>query len=201
MPKNSNEVDRYIAKAAPFARPVLEHLRELIVRVCPECEEKMKWSFPHFDYRGQMMCSMAAFKEHVAFGFWKAPLLDDPRRILAEEGAMGNLGKIRSMADLPSDRVLEGFIRQAMKLNEEGKTVVRKKTKPVAFEVPDDLTKALKKNPSAKKTFEAFSPSNKRDYVNWLLEARTDATREKRLETAIEWMSEGKIRNWKYVKK
>jgi len=191
----------YIAKSAPFARPILEHLRALIHKTCPECQEKMKWSFPHFDYKDEMMYSMAAFKEHAAFSFWKASLLNDPNGILAEGGAMGHLGRIQSLKDLPKDSVLSGFIRQAMKLNEERTKVPKPKSKPVVVEAPDYLTKALKKNTPAKKTFDSFSPSNQRDYVEWLTEAKTEETRNKRLQTALEWMAEGKIRNWKYLKK
>jgi uncharacterized protein YdeI (YjbR/CyaY-like superfamily) len=148
-----------------------------------------------------MMCSMAAFNSHAALTFWKAPLLKDPKNILAEKDGMGSIGKIESLADLPSDAALIGFIRQAMELNEAGIKVARTKPVKLAVDVPDYLTKSLKKNPLAKKTFDDFSPSNKREYVEWLSEAKTETTREKRLETAIEWMSEGKIRNWKYLKK
>src|SRR5579885_3562057 len=111
------KVDAYIANAQPFAQPILNHIRKIVHAACPDCEEKMKWSFPHFDYNGQMMCSMAAFKQHVAFGFWKAKLLDDPKGILTSEEAMGHLGKITSVKDLPSERDLTRFIKQAMKLN------------------------------------------------------------------------------------
>jgi len=198
--RKNNAVDFYIAKSASFARPILEHARELVHRICPDCEEKMKWSFPHFDYKGEMMCSMAAFKEYAAFNFWKAALLKDPKKILTKEG-MGSLGKLRSLTDLPSDAVLSGFIRQAMKLNDEGKKIAKPRSAPITVVVPEYLTKALKKDSRAEKTFEAFSPSNKRDYIEWLTEAKTEATREKRLGMVIEWVSEGKIRNWKYLKK
>jgi uncharacterized protein YdeI (YjbR/CyaY-like superfamily) len=201
MPKKDKQIDTYIANSAPFARPILTHIRALVHRICPECEEKMKWSFPHFDYKGKMLCSMAAFKEHASFGFWKESLLNDPKKVLAVNEGMGSIGKLRSMADLPSDAVLTDFIRQAMKLNDEGTIVAKPKSAPVSVVSPDYLMKALKKNPAAKRTFEAFSPSNKREYIDWLTEARTEATREKRLATALEWMAEGKIRNWKYLKK
>jgi len=201
MAKKDKKVDAYIAKSKPFARPILEHIRMLVHNACPDCEEKMKWSFPHFDYNGEMMCSMAAFNSHAALTFWKRPLIKDPEKILVEKEGMGSLGKLTSLADLPSDGVLTGFIRQAMKLNEAGIKVTRKKPKEINIDVPDYLTKALKKNQLAKETFEAFSPSNKREYIEWLAEAKTDETRAKRLDTAIEWMSEGKIRNWKYLKK
>ncbi len=201
MATYDKRVDAYIAKSAPFAQPILEHLRTLVHRVCPECEEKMKWSFPHFDYKGEMMCSMSAFKEHAAFGFWKESLLDDPKKMLKKEEGMGSFSKFRSLADLPSDAALTNFIHQAMKLNDAGTKISKPKPQPLAVTAPDYLSNALKKNPVAKKIFDAFSPSNKREYIDWLTEAKTDATREKRLAIALEWMAEGKIRNWKYLKK
>lgn len=194
-------VDAYIAKAQPFAKPILRHLRELVHEVCPDCEETMKWSFPHFDYQGQMMCSMAAFKKHAAFNLWKAALLDDPKDLLSTDEAMGHLGKLTSIDDLPSDRDIKRFIAQAMKLNEKGKTVAKPKaaSRP-ELPVPDELAKALKRNAIARKAFAAFPPSQRREYNEWITEAKTDATREKRIAMAIEWISEGKSRNWKYKK-
>jgi uncharacterized protein YdeI (YjbR/CyaY-like superfamily) len=195
-------IDAYIAKSAPFAQPILQHIRELVHAACPDVEEKMKWSFPHFDYQGQMMCSMAAFKEHTAMSFWKAPLIEDPKNLLDRQGSMGHFGRMTSLKDLPSDKVLIGFIKQAMKLNEAGVTVERKPApKEITLDPPDYFMKALRKNKAALKTYEAFSPSNKREYLVWVTEAKTDDTRDKRLTTAVEWMAEGKIRNWKYVKK
>ncbi len=194
-------VDAYIQKAQPFATPILEHLRDLVHRACPDTEEKIKWGFPHFDYLGKPMCSMAGFKQHAAFSFWKASLLDDPKGILTTDDAMGHLGKLTKLSDLPSDAVLTRFIKQAMKLNEAGIAVPKAKPKPVTFEMPDELKNALNKNKTAGKVFEAFSPSNKRDYALWIAEAKTEETRSKRLETAIAWISEGKTRHWKYVKK
>src|SRR5882757_7669780 len=106
MAKKEKAIDAYIARSADFAKPILNHIRELVHKACPDVEEKMKWSFPHFDYKGEMMCSMAAFKQHAAFGFWKAALMKDP--ILTEtsksEVAMGHLGRITSLKDLPSDK-------------------------------------------------------------------------------------------------
>ncbi len=201
MATHDKRVDAYIAKSAPFARPILEHIRALVHRVCPECEEKMRWSFPHFDYKGEMMCNMAAFKEHASFGFWKETLLDDPKKMLKQEEGMGSFSKFRSLSDLPSDAALTNFIRQAMKLNDDGTKIAKPKSAATAFVVPDYLTTALKNDDAAKKTFEAFSPSNKREYIDRLTEAKSETTRDKRLASAIEWMAEGKIRNWKYLKK
>jgi uncharacterized protein YdeI (YjbR/CyaY-like superfamily) len=191
-------VDAYIAKSAEFAQPILEHLRAVVHAACPDVEETMKWSFPHFIYKG-MMCSMASFKAHCAFGFWKAELLmaDEARR-----EAMGHFGRIESIRDLPSKKVLTAYIKQAMKLNDEG-VAAPARAKPAApreLLIPDELTAALKKVPAARKHFEAFSPSKQRDYAEWISEAKTDATRVRRLEQAIEWIAEGKSRNWKYEK-
>jgi uncharacterized protein YdeI (YjbR/CyaY-like superfamily) len=203
MAKKDPRIDAYIEKSAAFAQPVLKHLRKLIHQVCPETEETMKWSFPHFDYKGEMMCSMAAFKQHCAFGFWKASLMKDPALIenAKSESAMGHLGRIASIKDLPPDKKILGYIKEAMALNDKGIKVV--KEKPVAkaaLEIPEYFTKAVKKNKKAWATFEAFSYSNKKEYVEWIKEAKTEETRSKRLEQGIEWMAEGKVRNWKYVK-
>jgi uncharacterized protein YdeI (YjbR/CyaY-like superfamily) len=192
-------VDAYIADAAEFARPILESLRDTVHAACPAVEETMKWSFPHFDYRG-MLCSMAAFKQHCAFGFWKAKLIiaDGDRR---GEDAMGQFGRITALSDLPTKKVLTGYIKRAMQLNDEGVKAPRTKSAPKPPPVaPDDLVAALKKSAKARKTFEAFSPSNQREYIQWIVDAKGDDTRSRRLATAIEWMAEGKSRNWKYEK-
>jgi uncharacterized protein YdeI (YjbR/CyaY-like superfamily) len=203
MPNTDKRVDAYIAKSAPFAEPILKHLRDLVHTAVPEVEEKMKWSFPHFDHHG-MMCSMAGFKEHCAFGFWKASIMSDPKEILGEasESAMGHFGRITSLKDLPSDKTLIAYIKEAAKLNEDGvKLPPRPRMAKKHLDVPGYFMSALKKNKKALKTFEAFTTSHKREYVEWVTEAKTDETRERRLATAIEWLAEGKQRNWKYAKK
>ena len=203
MPTNDKRVDAYIAKSAPFARPILTHIRKLVHTAVSDVEETMKWSFPHFDYHG-MMCSMAAFKEHCAFGFWKASIMSDPNKILGEaaESAMGHFGRITSLEDLPSDKILIAFVKEAATLNEDGvKLPLRQKVAKKEIEIPDFFMSPLKKNKKALKTFGGFSNSHKREYVEWVTEAKTEETREKRLAAAIEWMAEGKTRNWKYVKK
>lgn len=201
MATKDKRIDAYIAKSADFAKPILNHLRKLVHTSCPDVEETMKWSFPHFDYKGEMMCSMAAFKQHCVFGFWKASLMKDPSLLenAKAETAMGHMGRITLIKDLPSDKKMMAYIKEAMKLNEEGKKVV--KAKPSVKKdvvVPDYFAAALKKNKKAFATFEAFSPSSKREYVEWVDEAKTDETRNKRLNQSIEWMAEGKKRNWKY---
>jgi uncharacterized protein YdeI (YjbR/CyaY-like superfamily) len=203
MPTKDKRVDAYIAKSAAFARPILAHIRELVHSAVPEVEETMKWSFPHFDYHG-MMCSMAAFKEHCTFGFWKASIMSDPKKILGEaaESAMGHFGRIMSLKDLPSDKTLSAYIKEAAKLNEDGvKLPPRPRTAKKELVVPAFFMSALSKNKKALKTFEGITTSHKREYVEWVTIAKTEETREKRLTTSIEWMAEGKARNWKYVKK
>ena len=199
MGTRNPKVDSYIDKAADFAKPILAHVRETVHAACPDVVEEMKWSFPHFTYKG-MLCSMAAFKEHAAVGFWKASLVlgDD-----AKNGdAMGHLGKITKLSDLPPKKTLTAYIRKAAALNDEGVKEARAPRAPAKpLRVPADLAAALKKNQQAQATFDSFSPSHRREYVEWITEAKTDATRTRRLKTAIAQMAEGKSQNWKYEKR
>ncbi len=204
MANKNKQVDSYIEKSADFAKPVMNHLRELIHRTCPDVEEKMKWSFPHFDYKDEMMCSMASFKQHCAFGFWKASLIKNSAKLFPKTGktAMGQLGQIKTLKDLPADKVLIACIKEAMNLNDKGIKVERSApVKNLEIVIPLYFKKALKTNPKAFKAFENFSPSHKREYIDWITEAKTEQTRNRRLDTALEWLAEGKPRNWKYMKK
>ena len=205
MSNRNKAIDAYILKSAAFARPILIYIRELVHVVCPVVEEKIKWSFPHFDFKGEMMCSMAAFKQHAAMSFWKAALMKDAALLetARSEEAMGHLGRITSLKDLPADKKLAGYIREAMKLNELGKKLPSK-TKPSEkkeLEVPEYFIKVLKKNKKALQTFQVFSFSHKKEYVTWITEAKTEETRNKRMDTAVEWMEVGKGRHWKYQRK
>lgn len=205
MAKQDPRVDAYIKKAQPFAQPILKHMRALVHEVCPEVEETIKWSFPCFDYKGPF-CSMASFKQHAVFGFWKAAIMKDAEVLMAtakSEVAMGHLGRITSLKDLPSDKVLKGYIKEAMKLNEANIKLPskNKSTEKKELIVPPYLLAVLKRDKKAKEVFEAFSFTNKKEYIDWLEDAKTETTRKKRLETALEWIGEGKIRNWKYLKK
>ena len=204
MPTKDPRIDLYIYNAADFARPILLHLRELVHAACPDVKETIKWSFASFDYKGPM-CSMASFKQHCAFGFWKASLMKDKTltKNAESESAMGHYGKITSLKDLPSDKKIIAHIKEAMMLNEKGIKLPPRKVTTAKKEIvaPVYFLKQLKKNKKAFATFESFSPSHKREYVEWITEAKTDETKKCRIETAIEWMSEGKSRNWKYVKK
>jgi uncharacterized protein YdeI (YjbR/CyaY-like superfamily) len=197
MGKRDPRVDEYIARSSDFAKPILTYIRSVVHESCPDVEETMKWSFPHFDYKG-MMCSMAAFKEHCAFGFWKASLILDGSNQGAD--AMGQFGRITKASDLPSKKLLRDFIRKAMALNESGTTVKREtKARKKAIPVPADFSAAVKKNKKAQATFEGFSPSHRREYLEWITEAKSDETRKRRLDQAIQWLSEGKPRNWRYM--
>jgi uncharacterized protein YdeI (YjbR/CyaY-like superfamily) len=187
-------VDAYIEKSADFAQPILTRLREVVHSVCPDVEETIKWGAPYFDYKGPV-CGMAAFKRHCAFVFWKDKLVvENP-----SDEAMGQLGRIESLSDLPPKKTLTAWLKKAIKLNEQGVKAPRSIRPPrPPVEVPSDFEKALEKNARARAAFDAFSPSHRREYVEWIAEAKREETRRKRLATAIEWMAEGKPRHWKY---
>ncbi len=196
-------MDVYIARSQPFARPILEHLRACVHAACPKTEETIKWGFPHFDYEG-MLCSMAAFKAHCAFLFWKASLLSASDKLAKNgEEAMGHLGRITSVADLPSQKVLKGYIKEAMRLNEQGVAVKRPARAQASkkVELPAAFAKALRAKAKAFSAFEAMSPSHKREYIAWITEAKKDETRERRIATAVTQIAEGKSLNWKYERR
>jgi uncharacterized protein YdeI (YjbR/CyaY-like superfamily) len=203
MKNHSTEVDAYIAKSAAFSRQILEKIRSLFHRACPEIEETIKWGFPHFEYKG-IVGSMAAFKKHACFGFWKGKLVSDPHNLFNGRGHTAlNAAKINDISALPPDGILIKYILEAVALNAAGVKAPPPKKKPrkADLEVPDDLMAAMKKNKRALVVFEAFSPSHQREYVEWISEAKQAATRQRRLATAIEWIAQGKPRNWKYMRK
>jgi uncharacterized protein YdeI (YjbR/CyaY-like superfamily) len=199
MGKKDPRVDTYIRQSAPFARPILKHLRKIVHRGCPGVQETIKWHFPHFDYNG-ILCGMAAFKEHCAFGFWKRQL------IFGSDGAEGKelvnwSRRIKSIDDLPDEEALIGYVRRAAELNKLGTRLPRTERRGVQpVKVPDYFSAALRKNSKARKTFEGLSPSGKREYIDWLIDAKRDETRQRRLTTTVEWLSEGKPHNWRYMK-
>ena len=206
MAQTDPKIDVYIAKAQPFAQPILSHLRRVLHKGCPGVEETIKWSHPFFEHRGAIICHMAVFKSHCSFGFWGEEIGAVLREADAvQEGAMGTLGKISPLKDLPSDKAMLGWIHEARKFIESGnytspiaaRRKVVKAPKP-APEPPMEFSTALKKNKKATAVFAAFSPSCKREYVEWITDAKRPETREKRIETAVEWIAEGKQRNWKY---
>ena len=193
-------VDAYIERSASFAKPVLEHLRRLVHAACPEVVETIKWGVPSFEHKG-LLCGMAAFKQHCTFGFWHALMRAETKGGGKGNEAMGQFGRITAVGDLPKDSTLTALIRKAAKLNASGIKAPRIRTRKAPLVVPAVLAAALKKNRKALATFENFSNSHTREYVEWIAEAKRDETRAQRLATAIEWMAEGKSKEWRYVRK
>jgi len=199
MGKRDPRVDAYIAKSCDFAKPILAHIRDTVHGACPDVEEAMKWSNPAFIYKG-ILCGMAAFKQHAVFGFWKNSLVFGDSTKSANP--MEQFGRLTKISDLPPARTLSAYVRKAARLNEEGVKVARKpKAAPKPIRVPADLAAALKKNKKAVAAFGSFSPSHKREYIEWMTDAKSDETRARRLAQAVEWIAEGKSRNWKYERK
>ena len=196
MSPHDPRVDAYIAKQADFARPILEKLRAVVHEACPGCEETLKWSMPTFLYGGAILASMAAFKQHASFGYWKhADVMGEG----VERDGMGSYGRMSSVKDLPAKKTLVADLKRAMQLNVDKVKPARKATAPKPpMEAPADLVAALKKNAKARKTFDGFPPSAQRDYIEWIVEAKREETRAKRLAQTVEWLAEGKRRNWKY---
>jgi uncharacterized protein YdeI (YjbR/CyaY-like superfamily) len=199
LKQHSPQVDAYIERAPEYARPILKKIRKLFHQACPALTETLKWGVPSFSYKG-IVGNMAAFKQHVSIGFWKTRLLSDPHGLFTGTGTSMSAVKYQMVADLPPDKVLLEYIRAAVALNEQGIKEPKKKKPPRPEPaVPDYFQSALNKNKKALATFTTFSPSHKREYIEWLTEAKQDTTRQKRLAQAIEWLAEGKPRNWKYM--
>jgi uncharacterized protein YdeI (YjbR/CyaY-like superfamily) len=189
-------IDAYIAKAAPFAQPILKHIRERVHAAAPEAQETLKWSMPSFTIDGKILIGMAAFKQHAALNFWRGQEL---RGAEASRDAMGQFGKLASIDDLPGDKEFDALIREAAALAKTApaQRKVKHEPKPPA-EIHPDFAKALAANAKAQTTLDSFPPSARREYLDWVAEAKQDKTREKRISDAVEWLSEGKKRHWKY---
>ena len=200
MKNTSPQVDAYIARAAPFTQPILKKLRVLFHKACPQIEEAIKWGMPHFLHKGNV-AGMAAFKAHVAFGFWKRKLMSDPHRLYTRDSqSFMNASRLTEVSQLPADAILLSYIREAVRLNVEGvKTPTAQKQPRKPLPVPPDFKKALAAHPNAQATFDAFAPSCRREYIEWITGAkqRGDA-RQRRIASALEWLAQGKQRNWKY---
>jgi uncharacterized protein YdeI (YjbR/CyaY-like superfamily) len=205
-PNRNPKVDAYIEKARPFAQPILAHLRKAIHAGCPQVEETIKWSRPFFEYRGTIICNISGFKEHCSLGFWGLEIGAILRKAgVVRDGAMGSLGRITSIESLPPEKKIIGWVAQAAALIESGqerspiaaRPRVVKPAKP-ALKTPPDLNRALAKNKKAAAGFAAFSPSCRREYIEWIVDAKRAETREQRIATAVKWIAEGKQRNWKY---
>jgi len=200
MGKKDSRIDAYIAKSGDFAQPVLKHLRKLMHQADPHIEKTLKWGMPAFTHDG-IVCNMAAFKRHCAFGFWKGRLILDSQGRRMDE-AMGSFGRITSRKDLPSDAKLIAYIKKAVKLNQQGvKVPGRAKRKATPRRVPAYLGAALKTSPKAAATFKALSTSHRNEYVEWIAAAKQQATRDRRLATTLEWLVKGRNFNWRYEKR
>lgn len=201
MGSTDPRIDAYLAKAAPFARPILQRIREQVHAACPDAVEDVKWGFPHFLLDGRILCSMAAFKAHCAFGFWHGAELPG---MVSRDGAMGQFGRIQALSDLPAKAAFARLLRQAAVLRRAGQPAAAKPSgaraprRAAAVDVPAALADALRAAPAALAQFQAFSPSKQREYCDWITEAKTEATRERRIAQAIEWIGAGKSRHWKY---
>ena len=195
MPKKDPRVDAYIAKAPEFGKPILNHLRALAHKACPDLEEALKWRMPHFSHKG-ILFGMAAFKHHCSVHFWKGKLILEADR---REDGFGNLGKVTAVSELPDDHTLLRYIRKAVELNETGVKGPVKKAAKAKLIVPAYFRAALSRNKKAQAAFDNFSPSHKKEYVEWITEAKQEETRARRMKSALEWLAEGKPRHWKYV--
>ena len=195
MPTLDPRIDAYLATMPAFALPILQRLREDVHAACPDVVETIKWSRPHFMLDGKLLCGMSAFKAHCAFGFWTREGVPE-----GQGGAMGDFGRIESPADLPGRAELRRQIKAAAALLQAGAPRARKADRAPrpALQMPDDFGAALAQAPAARQHYEAFAPSKQRDYLEWVLEAKRDDTRAKRITQAVEWLAEGKSRNWKY---
>ena len=197
MGSRNPKVDAYVAKAKPFAQPILTHLRELMHKGCPKVEESIKWSMPFFEYKGTILANMAGFKAHCHFGFWDKGMAEELRN-----SGDGPLQRITSLQELPADKQMLAWIRETAANVDRGEyrspIAARSRVAKPEVEVPAELAAALKKNKKAAAAFAAFSPGARREYAEWIVEAKREETRAKRVATAVEWLAEGKQRNWKY---
>jgi len=196
--KRDPRIDAYIERQAEFARPILEHLRKVIHAANPEIEEAVRWGIPHFVYQGKQLASMAAFKAHAAFGFWNDTVV--PGGTELADKAMGQFGRLTRLEDLPGEAMLTDLVRKAAALTDQGVKRVRKAAGRPAIETPEDLRTALDADPAAAAIFDSFSSSARRDYAEWIVEAKRPATRARRVAQAVAWIAEGRKRHWKYEK-
>lgn len=197
MPNKLQAVDQYIDTAPEYARPILKQLRQWVHLAFPDIEEKIKWGCPSFEYKG-IVGGMAFFKQHVDFRFDKGNMLEDSSELFSgEDNQCVSAIQVKSLAAMPEQAVFVDYFKRAVELNEKG---LKRKVEKKPLTLPDDFIQALSKNGKAKACFEGFAPGYQRDYIEWFEQAKREATRQKRISQAIEWLAEGKSRNWKYQK-
>ncbi|MBS1972310.1 MAG: YdeI/OmpD-associated family protein [Bdellovibrionales bacterium] len=197
MAKKNPQIDAYIKKSPDFAKPILKHLRKVIHKTCPQVVEEMKWNSPFYLYQGRILCATMAFKKHCAVVFWKTPLIVKKKGAKAK-AHMKHMRKMTMVEDLLPDKEFAEYLKLAMHFNEPTTKLPPREKRTTVVKPPNDLMDSLRANPTALKNFNAFTPSKRKDYIYWILSAKTDPTREARIETSIDWISEGKSRNWKY---
>ncbi|WP_431260403.1 YdeI/OmpD-associated family protein [Roseateles chitinivorans] len=198
MPTLDPRVDAYIERAAPFAQDLLRHWRATVHAHCPDVVETIKWGFPNFTYRDKILTGMAAFKAHCSIGFWHGEAAVGADH--AKGGAMGDFGKLTAIKDLPSKAEQKAILKRAMQLIEDGvkARAARAAAPRPPPEIPEDLAAALRADDAALRHFSSFPPGQQREYIDWIVEAKKPETRARRLAQAVEWIAEGKRRNWKY---
>ena len=196
------EIDSYIENAPEYAVPILEEIRSIFHEADDRMEEAVKWNAPHFVLEG-IVGSMAAFRNHVRLIFWHGQLMEDPENLLSPVGSKTDMGSmdVKTIDDLPSRGTLVQYVREAVTLNVEGVSTRRERSAAAPPELPEDLQQALEGSPEALASYDGFSPSEQREYTEWITEAKREETRTRRVATAVEWMAEGKPRNWKYMDK
>ena len=196
-----SSIDDYIKEANEFAKPILNYLRQIIHEACPEVVETIKWNFPHFLYKGKILCSMASFNQHAAFSFWLGSSMTDPYNLFqkGEDSGMGHFGKIHAIDELPDRSIIVEYIMEALLLIDQGKTNGNHRSKSAkVIEPPSYLIDALKKTTLAFDHYESLSQSHRNEYIEWIIDAKTEPTRQRRISQMTEWLLEGKSRNWKY---
>ncbi len=196
--KKDLAVDKYIKDAAVFAKPILSHLRKVVREACPQAQEEIKWRQPFYTYNGKIVCGMGTFKAHCKFWIWNWPTISKSKTQKTKD-AMKGLLHIYKVSDLPNVKLIQSLLKESLELRQPGAKPIKRKPlkKKPPVKTPSDLMLALKANPKALRNFQAFSESVKRHYVDWILEAKTEDTRERRIEKSIDAIAMGKTQHWK----
>jgi hypothetical protein len=201
------QVTAYAAAMPAYAQPIFAHLRALIHTTCPDTDEAIKWSIPHFERDGDYLCIFAASPGHASFTFYKQQLMSDPRLRdnLNLPAIKRFMGRLTSLSDLPDDATLAAMLQEAADLNARGVRLPDRAPKtPPVIDMPSAVATAvataLAANPAAQAVWDAKSAAWRKDYLVWITAAKTDPTRDARIAEALDWIADGKARFWKYQK-